>query len=463
MGVKVREKVKGSGIWWVFINRNGRRKSLRIGAQKSAEKLAEKIQARLTLGQPATEEKKILPTLSHYYERFSSTYLEIAVRESTASSYRTDFKVHILPALGSKRLDEITTEDMEKFVADLLVTKKLAKATISKTLRELSRLFTHAMKHKLITENPASRLGELYSQAPVRHEKIEPLTPDEIPLFLAAARAPMPSETKKVRVTKNGETVLKIVAGERDWSLQRCTLFLCAIHTGLRAGEQLALEWLDIDWRGKFVSVERSYDRVHRKVVPTKTKKHRRVDLSDELLGALQELRRNRLQAWFGRDKSHLLAAGLWDDAAKLPKVIFCNEDGGYIDRTNLVERHLLRCLEKAGLKRRRFHDLRHTFASLLLTDGAPIAYVSEQMGHSSIEMTVKIYGHLIPGANRQFINRLPGAAQNPHPRRTLTGSEDFLASPAVTVSCSDDKGLDGAGDGDRTRDVQLGKLAFYR
>jgi integrase len=277
-------------------------------------------------------------------------------------------------------------------------------------LRELSKVFTHAMKHKLITENPASRLGDLYSQAPIRHEKIEPLTPEEVPSFLAAARAPMTSETRKVRVIRNGAIEFQSVPGKRDWSLERYTLFLFAIHTGLRAGERVATEWADIDWKGKFLSVERSYDRAHRKVVPTKTKKHRRVDLSDELLEALQSLRKDWLEAWFSRDKASLVEAGLWDDTAKLPKVIFCNEDGGYLDRVNVNERHYFRCLQAAGLKRRRYHDLRHTFASLLLTAGAPIAYVSEQMGHSSIEMTVKRYGHLQPGANRKFINDLPGS-----------------------------------------------------
>ncbi len=79
------------------------------------------------------------------------------------------------------------------------------------------------------------------------------------------------------------------------------------------------------------------------------------------------------------------------------------------MDRANLADRHFLRCLQEAGLKRRRYHDLRHTFASLLLTAGAPIAYVSEQMGHSSIELTVKRYGHLQPGANRKYVNNLPG------------------------------------------------------
>jgi integrase len=300
---------------------------------------------------------------------------------------------------------------MEEFIAELVAEKKLAKATIWTIVRELSKLCNHAIKHKLIRENPATGLGALYSQAPTRHEKIEPLTPEEVPLFLAAARAPMPSETRKAKLSRNGRVELASIPGRRDWSLQRYTLFLLAIHTGLRAGEQLALEWGDVDANGKFLSVERSYDRVHRKVVPTKTKKHRRVDLSDELLEALQALRRHRLEAWLGRERGPLLTAGMWDEAANLPKLIFCNEDGGYMDRVNLAERHFLRCLQAAGLKRRRYHDLRHTFASLLLTDGAPIQYVSEQMGHSSIELTVKRYGHLRPGANRRFINNLPGAS----------------------------------------------------
>ncbi len=64
--------------------------------------------------------------------------------------------------------------------------------------------------------------------------------------------------------------------------------------------------------------------------------------------------------------------------------------------------------LEKAGLRRIRFHDLRHTFATLLLQNGESLAYVKDQLGHSSIRMTVDVYGHLVPGANRQAVNKLP-------------------------------------------------------
>ena len=74
----------------------------------------------------------------------------------------------------------------------------------------------------------------------------------------------------------------------------------------------------------------------------------------------------------------------------------------------NLKKRHFFKCLETAGLRRIRFHDLRHTFASLLIQNGESLAYVKEQLGHSTIKLTVDVYGHLVPGANREAVNRLP-------------------------------------------------------
>jgi len=77
--------------------------------------------------------------------------------------------------------------------------------------------------------------------------------------------------------------------------------------------------------------------------------------------------------------------------------------------------------LEKAGLRRFRFHDLRHTFGSLLIQDGASLAYVKEQMGHSSIQITVDTYGHLIPGADIAWVDRLDAKAT---PRQNATPAQ---------------------------------------
>ena len=103
-----------------------------------------------------------------------------------------------------------------------------------------------------------------------------------------------------------------------------------------------------------------------------------------------------------------------------VPDWVFCTESGGAFDGDNLRHRVFYKLLEKAELRRVRLHDLRHTFASLLLQNGESPVYVKEQMGYSSIQVTVDIYGHLIPGANRQAVDRLDHATgRNPGATRS--------------------------------------------
>ena len=100
MGVKVREKASGSGVWWVFIWHQGRRTCRKVGSKKAADKVAEQIQAKLTLGQDALPRKKDpVQTLETYYQGFLDTYLVTALRESTRISYEGSFRKHILPKL----------------------------------------------------------------------------------------------------------------------------------------------------------------------------------------------------------------------------------------------------------------------------------------------------------------------------------------------------------------------------
>jgi hypothetical protein len=104
---------------------------------------------------------------------------------------------------------------------------------------------------------------------------------------------------------------------------------------------------------------------------------------------------------------------------------------------------------------RRRPYDLRHSFASLLLTQGAPIAYVSEQMGHQNIQLTVKLYGHLQPGGNRHWMNTLPTEEHRGNQWQPVAENEKGrpeAASNSLILR---------AGHGIRTRDFDLGKLMF--
>ena len=115
--------------------------------------------------------------------------------------------------------------------------------------------------------------------------------------------------------------------------------------------------------------------------------------------------------------------------------LVFPSKAGTVLDQSNVTNYQFLPCLERAGLRRFRFHDLRHTFGSLLIQDGASLAYVKDQMGHSSIQVTVDIYGHLIPGADIAWVDRLHGKTspqQNATPAQLEDMSETEIPQEVV-------------------------------
>ena len=172
MGVKVREKEKGSGMWWLFITHKGNRTSRMVGSKVEANRLAKELRGRLAGADFLPQAKPPMPTIQERWEHFEKNYLRSAVSESKAASYRRNFQKHILPTLGASRMDEVTDEEMETFVAEL-VTQGKAKSTIATILHEFGRLYTHAKK--LVGGiNPATGLSALYSQAKEAQE-IHPL------------------------------------------------------------------------------------------------------------------------------------------------------------------------------------------------------------------------------------------------------------------------------------------------
>ncbi len=368
MGVRVREKVPGSGIFWVFINHLGKRVSKQVGSKAAARKVAEQIQARLTLGESALPKREPdVPTLEEYYDRIKKSYLKTATRTRTQEIYETNFTLHINPALGSERLDQISRADIRDFIGRLIEENEFARTTIRIIMSQLTAVLNHAIEDGLIHSNPAARCGKFFKQAPVRLEEIQPLTSDEVKAFLV--------------------TVLQ-------FSHRYFALFLCAIHTGMRLSELAGLQWGDLDFLGKFLTVRRQA--LRGRIEPTKTDQIRRIDMSDALIEALHQHRQAQREARLKKGSN------------EIPRWVFANNKGNPPDMQNVKNRHFYPNLDKAGLRRIRFHDLRHTFASLLVQDGQPLAYVKEQLGHSSIKLTVDVYFHLQPGANREAVNRLP-------------------------------------------------------
>ena len=365
MGVKVREKVKGSGEYWVFISHRGRRKSKKVGGKKLALSVAEKIKARLTLNDfNIDDQEDECPTFKEYATTWLHTYIKSTRRESTYNRYLGILENQVFPIIGTKRVNEISRSD----IRDLLLKqhqKGYSRSTIGLVRDVISGPMGYAADEELIPVNPVTGvLKRLKLERENRNENVQAMTPEEVRTFLKSCQSLRP---------------------------EHYPFFLCAFRTGMRLGELLGLEWGDIDWNSKFILVQRSYKLGQ--LNKTKTGSSRRVDMSDQLNIALKVI--------LTKAKRDALKSGMDDPF----KVVF-SRNGKHMEQ-NYIRRVYKQILKKAGMREMRLHDIRHTFASLLLSNSESPVYVKEQLGHSSIQMTVDIYGHLIPSANRAAVNQL--------------------------------------------------------
>jgi integrase len=181
------------------------------------------------------------------------------------------------------------------------------------------------------------------------------------------------------------------------YDFQSYVILLALLHTGLRSAECGGLQWQDLDIHNRFLIIRRQFSRGKIRN-QTKTSKRRSVDVSTVLLAEMQRLKAMRREKYLAKGKNDI------------PEFIFLNTDGKPMDMQNFRERVYNKCCDKAQIRRRRLHDTRHTFASLLLMNGESLKYVSGQLGHSSIVLTADTYSHFIPGFNRAAVDRLPNA-----------------------------------------------------
>jgi integrase len=426
MAVKVK-RYKGS--WYVFIDRCGQRKAKKVGSREAAEKVRREIEIRLALGEfgLTKEDTPKVPTLAEYAESWLKHHADRHLKPSTADFYREFLNLYVLPRHGQIPIDQIRRESVKQWIAEL-ADRGLARNTIRLAVSTLRAVLNAAIEDSLLGFNPAQKLGRLVKAEEPSHQP-SALSPEEVDRFLNS------------------------VADNRP---RHYALFLTALRAGLRAGELLALRWGDIQFgesdrdSNRYILVQRNYDRRSRKFLTPKSKKPRRVDLSRELRNVLLELQDQRMLLAFGRGQDSVA-----DD------LVFPSEKGTVLNVSNIVRRHFVPALDRAGLRRIRFHDLRHTFGSLLIQAGAPLTYVRDQMGHSSIKITVDIYGHMIPGADIGYMDRLDRKIPQTTPQKSATpaqpGKEVLQGQPTQTIETI------GVSDGIRTRDVQIHSLALYQ
>jgi integrase len=372
VGVTVRKK---DNQWYVFINRNGERKAKCIGESRAAAVQVKRVlEARLALGDIGVfgEADSKKPVFGEYADLWLKDHARLACKTSTIDGYESVLRQHLRPRFASMRLNDIKRNDIKGMISDL-VAKELARSTVRNALSILRGIFNHAIEEDILESNPAANLGRYTRTAKTSEVKGVALTKDEVEKFLSASKRICP---------------------------EYHPLFLLAARAGLRRGELVAIRWGDIEFakneneRNRFLLVQHNY--VRREHTTTKSKKTRRVDMSRELRRVLIKMRDAHLR--------HSKLAGKTDISEDL---IFSSPDGRILDPDNLYHRYFLPVLEKSGIRKIRLHDLRHTFGSLLIQGGASLAYVRDQMGHASIQITVDVYGHLVAGADITWVDRL--------------------------------------------------------
>ena len=380
MGVRVRQK---NGDWWVFIHHDGQRTSKKVGDKKAAEVVAAKIQAKLVLGDFNFEDPASAKpvTFQDTAERWLESYAKVDCRPSTYEGYRRSLERFAYPRFGMTPLSEVSREDLKGMI-DGMKTMKLSKATIKTAVAPIREIYNHAIDDGHQLQNPAARMGRFLKDKTDRRLKIVPLTAEEVQCLLDAAATCDQASAESPR---------------RDVFPSLWLFLLCAVRSGLRLGEILGLQWGDVDYLGNFIEVRRGFTK--RRLNLTKSGKIRRVDMSDQLCRAFQQAKEIR--------EPELAIEGREFDPEE---PVFRNSAGSRLDESRVSKTILRRCLLLAGLRQIRFHDLRHTFASLLLANRESLVYVKDQLGHHSIQITVDTYGHLIPGSNRAAVNKLDTA-----------------------------------------------------
>ncbi len=304
-------------------------------------------------------------------------HLEVMGRKpSTLRSYRALVHAQLEPHLGRRPIALLTREHVERFAADMLGAG-LTPKTIANALGLLGLVCEHAVKRSWATSNPCRDV-----------ERPRALQQDTALRFLDATEV---------------EALLRAVPDDDFGRVQR-VIYLAAVMSGLRQGELLALQWRDIDWTAQRLRVRRNYVR-GQFGTPKSQRGSRSVPLADRLGGELDLLHRS--SAYDGDDD-----------------LVFAHPHTGRPMNGHALLKAFQRTLKAAGVRRVRFHDLRHTFGTRMAAAGVPMRTLQEWMGHAHIATTLR-YADYAPSAHElQMVN----AAFNSSPSELGTNSGTNLS-----------------------------------
>lgn len=306
------------------------------------------------------------PTLNEWYDIWINTFCKGIVKDYTVQGYAQRFRVYILPEIGNLKLSEISTVTCQQLLNNVLTNgrirgrKKKGNGLSYDTVKSIKRILNiclqKAVDEKLIDRNPCAKVKLPNKGKP----EMKTLKKEELAAFL--------EETKKANCYE---------------------FYYLELTTGMRLGEICALTWDDLDLQNKTISVNKSTQRVNGEIVVNtpKTKSSiRTIRLCDECINLL---------------------IGLKEKQVIDSKYMFPSPVTGGLKDTAAVTRKLHRIQEKAGLPKIRFHDLRHSFATLSLEQGMDVKTVSHMLGHTDAGFTMNTYMHVTDSMQENVANTM--------------------------------------------------------
>ena len=370
---------RSDGRWTGVVNlgyQNGRLRRKYYYGRTRSEVQGKLIAAQhdLQQGLPVLSERM---TLKQFLEQWLESSVRQSVRPATFVSYAQQVRIHISPALGHLLLSKLTPLHIQNYLNERLESgnkrpsgkgtesekRGLSPTTARYHLILLKKALTQALRWGLVSRNVAQ------SVSPPKLKKfvVQPITEQQAQSFFEAIR------------------------GDRLEAF-----FTLSLGLGLRKGEILGLQWSSVDLKAGTLRVSKCLQRLGGEYVllePKSESSRRSFELPEPILVKIREHRARQLE-------ERMRAGENWQES----DLVFSSKFGGPINPRS-INRRLDVLLTKAGLPHCRQHDLRHYFASLLLSQGVSLKVISELLGHSSIIITANLYTHVLPSVKKEALD----------------------------------------------------------
>lgn len=338
------------------------RKTVYGNTQGEVRKKVTELQSRLDRGIPVHSSS---PTVAEFLDQWLEGVSKQGRRPNTIETYAQALNLHLKPALGRYRVDKLTQHHVQAMLDDM-IERGLSLASVGLYRSILRAALSRAMKHDLVARNVATLVD-----------------------------LPTPKKTKRVTLSADGAMqLLRSVHGDRLEAL-----YVVAVTLGMRQGETLGLQWDDIDLEAGTIAVRRQLYKVGGTVMfgpPKSASGERVIPIPAPVITVLRQHRKRQLE-------ERLAAGGRWQDQWRL---VFCSETGSPILATRL-RLMFYEVLEAADLPRMRWHDLRHSTASILATWGVHPKVVQAILGHADASLTIQTYTHADMQAIRDAADRM--------------------------------------------------------